>query len=504
MTDQIIRDCPRCGGTMILDATHGVYTCEGCAHRLYETLEEAQERLRKKRETTELNPLVPDIARAHLTTYSNDVSQRARSIYDSAVEAVRQGRAADAIAGFHKALELEHDYIDAHLWIARLSDDPKVKRNHISEVIAYDPGNLDAMRLLMVLDGKLTQEQADRIARGEQPEIHAADGAVRVQAQKLKCPACGGALTTDETGARVFCAFCGHSEPLEQGSATDGDSLFSMAMLQRKSQPVQWIIGERMLHCEDCGADRTLTAGMINSLSSVCPFCGSKHVVQQDALSSIDTPDGLIPFSVSADDAKQAVRDSLKGVGERIISLFDDNRIASATLDGCFLPYWIFDAQLEVSRTESDEKMDRSVRQITRDYQPYRNTRMRDALYDLHVPAFKNQRELARKIDDFDFAAAIPFEQGLIARYPAALYEIDFEQASFDAREQASRVMRRRYGTPSSSEHTVVSVSTLVLQMSFRLLLLPFWIATLIERDGDLRTAMINGQTGKTALGKSR
>jgi hypothetical protein len=50
----------------------------------------------------------------------------------------------------------------------------------------------------------------------------------------------------------------------------------------------------------------------------------------------------------------------------------------------------------------------------------------------------------------------------------------------------------------------VVNVSSMVRTMSFRLLLLPVWIATLIEDDGDVRIGLVNGQTGQAVLGKAR
>ncbi len=40
--------------------------------------------------------------------------------------------------------------------------------------------------------------------------------------------------------------------------------------------------------------------------------------------------------------------------------------------------------------------------------------------------------------------------------------------------------------------------------MSFRLLLLPVWIATLSEVDGDTRPALVNGQTVRVVLGSAR
>jgi len=39
-----------------------------------------------------------------------------------------------------------------------------------------------------------------------------------------------------------------------------------------------------------------------------------------------------------------------------------------------------------------------------------------------------------------------------------------------------------------------VTVFTSVLQMSFTLLLMPLWLATLVERDGDVRPALVTAE----------
>ena len=36
-----------------------------------------------------------------------------------------------------------------------------------------------------------------------------------------------------------------------------------------------------------------------------------------------------------------------------------------------------------------------------------------------------------------------------------------------------------------------------------RLVLVPVWAMTINERDGEVRPALVNGQTGKVALGKA-
>jgi hypothetical protein len=72
-----------------------------------------------------------------------------------------------------------------------------------------------------------------------------------------------------------------------------------------------------------------------------------------------------------------------------------------------------------------------------------------------------------------------------------------------DAHEQISQQIHADYSHKESSDMAVV-VAPMIQQMSFRLLLLPVWSATVFEKDGDVRPALVNGQTGRVALGKAR
>jgi hypothetical protein len=63
--------------------------------------------------------------------------------------------------------------------------------------------------------------------------------------------------------------------------------------------------------------------------------------------------------------------------------------------------------------------------------------------------------------------------------------------------------MRARHQQHTDSSEVQVNIFTSVRQMSFRLLLLPVWVAALTEEDGDVRAALVNGQTGQVALGRT-
>jgi hypothetical protein len=92
-----------------------------------------------------------------------------------------------------------------------------------------------------------------------------------------------------------------------------------------------------------------------------------------------------------------------------------------------------------------------------------------------------------------------------LARYPVQLYTVDFDRAALEARSRISSIMREKYDNRNLGDDRQVSihVTTGIQQMSFRLVLLPVWIGTLVEQDKDVRSALVNGQTGEVVLGRS-
>jgi predicted RNA-binding Zn-ribbon protein involved in translation (DUF1610 family) len=355
--------------------------------------------------------------------------------------------------------------------------------------------------MMMVLNGRLTPEQAARTYHSDSPERVRVDSPVGTTTKALLCPVCGGHLTVDDDAKRVYCRFCGHEEALKENADVGGDVL-GMALMERKAQRVQWVIGERLLHCNQCGAERTIPA---RKLSMVCPFCGSNQVIEQDALKTFEQPDGLVPFAMSEEQAKSAVRERLKTMGVRLYSVFDNNKVARATIEGMYLPFWVFDMLLDVSVTTTDKHtFDKDPSWFQAGNTGYQHMKSLGGINGMAVCAVKSPPpELTKELGEYELDTMLPYEPNLLARYPAQLYDMDFDDASLEARGRASEQMRSEQ-LASKDSNVEMSVSTSVIQMSFSLVLMPVWVATLYERDGDVRTALVNGQSGRVALGKAR
>lgn len=479
-------NCPDCGERMAFDLATTRVHCKHCGYQPSTGLDQRAAEIRAKGPP-------PNVTIAN----ERDINPRAVSLFYTAHDALFQGNKTEALLNLKRALEIQPDFLEAHLWVAKVSEDEAVQRDHLGSILAYDPGHMDATRMLLVLNGRLTPGQAARTYHENEPRLQNPEGPVSTHTTTLRCPNCKGDLTIIEATGQVVCRFCGYQGARPAHQDTAGDSLVA-ALLERKAERVKWVIGERLLRCDECGAERTLSG---EQLSARCPFCGSNHVIEQDALGSFEQPEGLIPFRVSREEAGAHIKKQLKRFSERLKSWFDNNKVAAATLNGYYLPFWFFDGMVQISRTTIVTKS--STDRYRPQLEPYQHETLNDAVFDVEVCGVKSpSAELTRGLGNYAPDDAVAYTPELLAKYPAQLYTLDFDQAALEARSLISTVMRAKH-KGHETDNVSITVFSNIQQMTFRLLLAPVWIAHLVEEDGDQRTALVNGQTGQVVLGKT-
>ncbi len=479
--------CPKCGTRMRYNIEEGKIMCDNCQFSPLDAKMEAQ-RQQGARQYVQI-------------TYRGEVNHNALAAFRTGHDYLHKGDKDKAAQAFKRATHFQADFVDAYLWLAEIANDEAAKRDYLGTVLALDGSNPDALRKLMVLNGRLTKEQAAQTNHYNEPTIQPIDIPVSTQTEALLCPVCSGNLTVEAETGKVVCRFCGFSEVRQQPPQEVESDLLSMALIERKVQPVKWVVGSRLLHCNECGAERTIPA---RKLSQVCPFCNSTQVILQDALQSFEQPDGLVRFEITREQAAEHIRQALEGMMQRLANLFNTNRVKRANIDGVYLPFWVFDATAQVTVTKTYQGGSRGRNFIARPVDS-RDT-FTDGLFDVMVSAVTSPpADQIARLGKYDLSASVPYEAKLLAKYPAELYDIDFDRASLEARSQVANWMRDKHGRKDTGDEQMrITVFSAVDQMSFRLLLLPVWIATLTEVDGDLRSALVNGQTGKVVLGKTQ
>jgi len=506
--------CPQCSGENTFAITGKHIECRRCGY--------VHRHANGARQTTD--EAVLDTAPNHdEPTYSGRIAERpdfqagfgwlrlkdvdawASAAFETAQDAIHRKDWDEALNALYRAVDNQRDFVEAHLWIAYVTADPDEREDRLSTVLSYQPNHADAIRELMVLRGELTPGEAGALQDPYmEPQTRSAGGAVGLETDNVRCPQCNAAnMAMDAATGLVTCGSCGYVDR-SAGAGGTGSGTLTKALLKRRAQPVKWVVGEHLLACESCGAQRTIPA---RKLAHECPFCASNHVIKRDVLDSFQQPDGVVPFQVNRSAAKEAIKAKLGNWWERFKGWFNDNTLDRAALTPAYLPYWVFDATVEVRRTitrsNQANQYDRNRQTLTQ-VPAYQSYVVPDAMHNVMVCGVNSpERLLTNRLGKFRLDKVRAYSPKLLTRVVAEIYQIDFDEASLKARSTIAREMRAKHGT-SSEYGASVSVFPSVQAMTFQLVLIPVWISTLHERDGDVRTALVNGQTGHVVLNKPR
>jgi DNA-directed RNA polymerase subunit RPC12/RpoP len=323
----------------------------------------------------------------------------------------------------------------------------------------------------------------------------------------MTCPQCGGRLTYDIALGAVTCQNCNYHKVISI-HAYDNGALLAETLLKRKYQAQRWKATEHLLKCSNCGAVVTLPA---RAMTDRCFFCNSQRVLVSDSAETLEQPDGIIPFSISERQAIAAVNKAMNS-GLRALTRFLRHPISHCEARGLYLPFWAFDAVVDVHWSYPGVIEGRGMEQVL----------MNDMLA---AASHTLQRELLEQIEPFDLRQMQRYDPRYLADWPAEIYQLDVDEASLNARAAMSREARTRVRPRLPASKNVVheydeiggaywpretsgdyyqtsrlQLSTRISGMTYRLVLLPVWSVQLHEKGGHVRRALVNGQTGKVAL----
>jgi len=419
------------------------------------------------------------------------VTDRADSLLRYAIIEAKAGNAASARRYIERALVTarDHDILaEAWYWLSRVTEDPVQKRDALEQALSHDMQHALARRELAVLDGRLKPEEiVDPDALPVGPAQAGPAGLDR-----FTCPTCGGRTVYAPDGHSLLCEFCAGRESLETGApAVEQDFFVAMATARGHRA----VVTEQVFHCQGCGAEFLLPPGHI---SAVCAYCASPHVVRLEQTRELIPPDGILPHNFGRAEA-----------AGHLAAWLETQRIVPAALPqeprGMYLPVWTFDVGGELDyRGEQVEYRRGATGQMEYVVVPVRG-KYPLLLDDLPVPASRNlSAQFGRLVATFDLGGTRPYDPRYLADWPAEIYDIPMSAAALEARSQAGRrgldEFRARIG--SDIRNLSTSPANLAIE-SFKLVLLPLWMASLTH-DGQDHLVLINGQNGRVIGEKPR
>ena len=361
--------------------------------------------------------------------------------------------------------------------LADITDDPKKKRNYLEQVLAYNPMDPEARRDLAILDGQLKPEDVIDPDRAPAPTAPATPQPA--EARRFVCTNCGGKMAFAADGNTLVCTYCGKRQSVL--SAMDDAALIeeqnftvALATAQGHSTPV----ATQSLKCQGCGASFVLPP---QTLSTACPYCASAYVVEQKETRALIPPEGVIPFTVTQDEAQRAVLAWYRSQGFKVLSV-------KALPSGVYLPVWTFDVGGEITWNclveQNDTWQPRSGSQVV-----YEN--------DMLIPASHTlSADLTAEIDALPRDKIVAYDARYLADWPAETYQISVSDASLAARSRVLAKMRPQVegGITESFKSLQLNALKMVVE-SYKLILVPMWIAR-FRYEKAWYNVGVNGRTG--------
>ncbi|MFH2102176.1 MAG: hypothetical protein ABIJ39_02310 [Chloroflexota bacterium] len=389
----------------------------------------------------------------------------------------------DTARGFiERAMDIADDQstrAEASFWLSQLSADPGVKRRLLEDTLAVYPTHPEARRSLAILDGRLNPKD---IIDPDSLPVPFSDP-IAAQVERFTCPKCGGSTAYSSDGRSLVCEFCMRREdPGRAGGHPDEkDFLVAMAMAHGHGGPV----ATQVFLCQGCGAEFILPP---EKLSVTCAYCLSPHVVSLDDRRDLLPPNGILPHAFDRRRAADYLVDWVEGHG-----FTPEDKVEAPR--GLYLPVWTFDigGQIDYRGQVVEEeaytgRRTRSVRRVEDGYPVHLN--------DLPVPAV---RKLATQVEallpGFDLAAAKPYRPGYLADWSADVYDLPLAAAALEARSRAYARLKPQVAADLGHVSDLTLSSAGMAIVSFKLVLLPFWM-TFYTYAGNHYRVLINGQNG--------
>jgi predicted RNA-binding Zn-ribbon protein involved in translation (DUF1610 family) len=317
------------------------------------------------------------------------------------------------------------------------------------------------------------------------------------------CGQCGARVEFKAGSNALQCPYCGHTQEVAQAARPVREHDFrELATLPRK--PVA-TIGQYAFTCGNCGATTQSDA-----LSQQCQFCAAPMVAPITPGEMV-APEGVLPFAVDKAGVRGALR---KWVSSRWFAPGSLKKVSEAEkVTGTYLPHWTYD-----TRTVSDYRGERGEHYyVTETYTETVNgqtqTKTRQVQKTRWYPASGQVRrdfddvlvagtgrvdgKRLEKLEPWPLTEAVAYQPDFLAGYQALRYDVEPEAGLETAKRKMAPVIEDDCARDiGGDEQRVHQVDTRYFDLTYKLLLLPVWLACYLHA-GKTYQVMVNARTGE-------
>ncbi|GAA2382904.1 hypothetical protein [Dactylosporangium salmoneum] len=315
------------------------------------------------------------------------------------------------------------------------------------------------------------------------------------------CAGCGANVEFAPGANALKCPYCGHTTVLETtGARVREHDYLSFVSLPRK--PVA-SLAKYVFVCRNCGAQTESDA-----ISDRCRFC-SAPVVAEVSAQDLVVPEAVLPFTVD----KRQLREALGAWAKsRWFAPSGLKKVSEAeTAKSMYLPHWTYDSNtvtdyegqrgehywVTETYTENGETKTREV-QKTRWY--YASGTVARTFDDVLVTGTTRvpQKHL-ETLDPWPLPDAQPYRPEYLAGHETLRYDVEPESGLDSAKHKMQPIIEHDCRDDiGGDEQRVDRMHTQYNDVTFKLMLLPVWIAAYLYA-GKTYNIQVNGVTGEVA-----
>ncbi|MFK7890342.1 MAG: hypothetical protein AB8B63_05965 [Granulosicoccus sp.] len=342
----------------------------------------------------------------------------------------------------------------------------------------------------------------------EPEEARIGEATTRALTEKhFPCAQCGAALNYAIGTRSLACQYCGHTNQITDSAARIRENDLQTALRELERSTAQDPT-EQEISCPNCAAHFSLDTHLH---AGECPFCSTAVVTESGRSRSIK-PRGLLPFSITAEQAREAYRQWL---GKRWFAPGALKKYARSdtNLNGVYIPYWTYDSDTKTAYQGQRGEVYYVTQRYTTTVNGRRVSRTRQVPKVRWYPASGRTtrhfddvlvgatRTLPRKITDWlapwDLHNLVPYTEDYLAGFSSEVYQVDLDEGFDIAQSTMDKVIRDDVRNAiGGDQQRIQRITTKHSDTTFKHVLLPLWTAGFQFR-GKTYRFVVNGRTGK-------
>ncbi|MCE7868863.1 hypothetical protein DYH09_00635 [bacterium CPR1] len=330
--------------------------------------------------------------------------------------------------------------------------------------------------------------------------------------RRFPCPGCGATLVFAAGAGNLRCEYCDAEVEIPKEAPTastfSGPVEHALSKLLSGEANKGWGVQTYSVACKQCGATTTFPE---KTTSGECAFCASRMVAEKPADATLITPETLIPFKVTKEQAAQKFSAWVRSLWLRPNNLKRMARVHD--INGLYTPFWTFDANAETrwkaesgyyyQETEhyTDNEGKRQTRTVTKTrWQPSSGHHF-GTYDDILICASKGLSEsLVKALEPFNTKTQLV---GYKPEYLSGWAAEEYGVGPRDGWEKGQKEFERLEYNACAREvpgdtHRNLQISMRLDNVTWKHVLLPVYVAA-YRYQGKSYRFLVNGETGKVS-----